>query len=118
VILLLQAEQILFMIRVFFYDQFKAVALRQVGTLRTMLAAPIDGADTDGAAIQALPASAPGAGGMGEKPLQAPAEFRQGETLVSPKTMRPPVNPKLVREAFHLGNSFQKFGVVQLTLVT
>jgi hypothetical protein len=93
------------MIRIFFQDQFKAVTLRQVGALRTMFAAPIDGADTDGAVIQPPPASAPGAFGMGEKPLQAPAEFRQGKTLVAPKTMRPPVNPKLVHKAFHRGNS-------------
>ena len=105
-VLLLQAEQMIFMIRIFFQDQFKTVALRQVGTLRTMLVASIDGADTDGAAIQPPPASAPRACGMGEKPLQAPAEFRQGKTLVAPKTMRPPVNPKLVHEAFDLGNGF------------
>jgi hypothetical protein len=105
-VLLLQAEQMLFMIRIFFQDQFKAVALRQVGTLITMLAAPIDGTDTGGAAIQPPPASASGAFGMREKPLQAPAEFRQGKTLVTPKTMRPPINPKLVYEAFHRGNCF------------
>ena len=96
----------LFMIRIFLQEQVKALALRQVGTLITMLVPPIDGADTDGAAIQPPPASAPRAFAMGEKPLQAPAEFRQGKTLVSPKTMRPPVNPELVHEAFHLGNRF------------
>jgi hypothetical protein len=105
-VFLLQLEQIPFMIRIFFQDQGKAVALRQVGTLITILAAPIDGADTDEAAIHPPPASAPGAFRMGEKPLQALAEFRQGKTLVAPKTMRPPVNPKLVHEAFHLGNGF------------
>ena len=105
-VLLLQAEQMLFMIRIFFQDQVEALALRQVGTLRTMLAPPIDGADTDGTAIQPPPASAPRAFGMGEKPLQTLAEFWQGKTLVPPKTMRPPVNPKLVHEAFHLGNCF------------
>ena len=108
----------LFVIRIFFQDQFKAVALRQVGALRTMLAAPIDGADTDGAAVQSPPASAPRAFGMGEKPLQTLAEFRQGKTLVSPEAMGPPVYPELVHEAFHLGNGSQKFGVVQLTCVT
>jgi hypothetical protein len=106
VVLLLQAEQILFMIRIFFQDQVKAAALRQIGALRAMLVPPIDGADTDGAAIQPPPASAPRTFGVGEKPLQTPAKFRQGKTLVSPKTMGPPVNPKLVHEAFHLGNSF------------
>jgi hypothetical protein len=116
--LLLQAEQMLFMIRIFCQDQVKAFALLQVGTLITMFAPPIDGADTDGAAIQPTAAPAPRAFGMGEKPLQANAEFRQGKTLVSPKTMSPPVNPKLVHEAFHPGNSFQEFGVVQLTFVT
>jgi hypothetical protein len=54
---------------------------------------------------------------MGEKPLQAPAEFRQGKSFITPKTMRPPVNPHLVHEAFHFGNRFQEFRVVQLALV-
>ena len=108
----------LFMIRIFFQDQVTAVARRQVGTLITLIVPAIDGADTDGAAIQSPPAFAPRAFGMGEKPLQAPVEFRQGKTLVSPKTMTPPVNPKLVYETFHLGNSFYEFRVVQLTLIT
>jgi hypothetical protein len=117
-VLLLQAQQMLLMIRIFFQDQLKTVALRQIWTLITMVVAPIDGADADGAAIQPPPASAPGAFGVGEKPIQTLAEFRQGKTLVAPKTMRPPVNPKLVHEAFHLGNCFQEFRVIQLTLVT
>ena len=71
--LLLLAAQILFMIRIFLQDQVEAGALLQVVTLGTMLAASIDGADTDGAAIQPPPASAPGAFGLGEKPLQTPA---------------------------------------------
>jgi hypothetical protein len=106
----------LFMIRIFFQDQFKAVTLRQVGTLRTMFAPPIDGADTDGAAIQPPPASAPRAFRMGEEPLQPPAEFRQGKTLVAPKTMRPPVNPELVRLFTLVTASGIPGG--QLTLVT
>ena len=77
VVLLLQEEQMLFMLRIFFQDQFKPVARRQVGTLRTMLDPAIDGAYSDGAAIQPPPASAPRAFGMGEKPLQTLAEFRQ-----------------------------------------
>ena len=108
----------LFMIRIFFQDQLKASALRQVGTLITLIVPAIDGADTDGAAIQPPPASAPRAFGMGEKPAQAPVEFRQGKTLVSPETMSPPVNPKLFHEPFHLCNIFYEFRVVQLTLIT
>jgi hypothetical protein len=115
---LLEAEQISFMIRIFLQNQVKAVALLQVGTLMTMLAPPIDGADADGASIQPAAAAAPRAFGMGEKPLQTPAEFRQGKTLVAPKTMGPPINPKLVHEAFDLGDGGEKFGVVQLTMVT
>ena len=118
VVLLLQAEQISFVIRIFLQDLFKAFAPVQVGTLITMPATPIDGADTDGASIQAPAASAPRAFGMSEKPLQAPAEFGQGKTLVSPKTMGPPIYPKLVHEAFDLGHGCEKFGVVQLTFVT
>jgi hypothetical protein len=110
---LLQAEQISFVIRIFLQNPVKAFALLQVGTLMTMLAPPIDGADPDGALIQPAAAAAPRAFGMGEKPLQTPAKFRQGKTLVSPKTMSPPVHPKLVHEAFHHGNGSQKFGVVQ-----
>ena len=106
------------MIRIFFQNQAKAVALLQVGTLMTMLAAPIDSADPDGAAIQAAAAAAPRALGMGEKPLQTPAEFRQGKTLVAPKTMGPPIYPELVHKAFDLGDGGEKFGVVQLTMVT
>jgi hypothetical protein len=106
------------MIGIILQDQLEAVARLQVGTLITMFAPPIDGADTDGASIQPAAASAPRAFGMGEKPLQALAEFRQGKTLVSPKTMSPSINPKLVHEVLHLGNRFEKFGVVQLTLVT
>jgi hypothetical protein len=104
--LLLQAEQMPFMIRIFLQYQAKARALRQIGTLRTVFAPPIDGADTDGTLIQAPAASAPRAFGMGKKPLQAPAEFGQGKALVSPETMSPPIYPKLVHEAFHLGNGF------------
>ena len=84
----------------------------------TMFAAPIDGADPDGASIEPAAAAAPRALGMGEKPLQTPAEFRQGKTLVAPKTMGPPINPKLVHEAFDLGDGGEKFGVFQLTFAT
>jgi hypothetical protein len=104
--LLLLAAQTLFMIRIFLQDQVEACALLQVGTLRTMLASSIDGADTDGASIQPAAASAPRAFGMGKKPLQALAEFRKGKPLVAPKAVSPPVDPELVHEAFHLGDGF------------
>jgi hypothetical protein len=92
------------MIRIFLQDLVEALALLQVGTLITMLAPPIDGADTDGTQIQPPTASAPRAFVMGEKPLQALAEFRQGKTLLSPEAVSPPVGPELVHEAFHLSN--------------
>jgi hypothetical protein len=112
---LLTAEHIFFMFRIFLQDRSKTVALLQVGTLETMLIPAIDGADADGTLIQA---PTPRAFGMGEKPLQAPAEFRQGETLVSPEAMGPPPYPELIHEAFHLGKSFSKFRVVQLAMLT
>jgi hypothetical protein len=102
----LLAEQILFMIRIFLQDQVEACALLQIGTLRTMLASSIDGADTDGASIQSAAASAPRAFGMGKKPLQALAEFRKGKPLVAPKAMSPSVDPELVQETYHLAGGF------------
>jgi hypothetical protein len=107
-----------FMIRIFFQDQPEAVALGQFGTFKTMLAAPIDGADPDGAVVQSPAAPAPRTFGVGEEPLQPLAELRQGKSLVSPVTVSPPVNPKPIHEALHLGNRLEKFGVVQLTGVT
>ena len=104
--LLLLAEQILFMIRIFLQDQVEACALLQIGTLGTMLAASIDGADTDGASIQPAAASSPRAFGMGQKPLQSLAEFRKGKPLVAPKAVSPPVDPESVHEAFHRGDGF------------
>jgi hypothetical protein len=104
--LLRLAAQILFMIRIFLQNQVEAGALLQVGTLRTMLAPSIDGADADGASIQPAATSAPRAFGMGKKPLQALAEFRKGKPLVAPKAVSPPVDPELVHEAFHLGDGF------------
>jgi hypothetical protein len=106
------------MIRIFLQNQVKAVALLQVGTFMTILITPLNGAGPDGAAILGAAAAAARALGMGEKPLQTAAEFRQGKTLVAPKTMGPPINPELIHEAFDRGNGGEKFGVFQLTLVT
>jgi hypothetical protein len=98
------------MIRIFFQDAIEAVALRQIGILITMLAPPIDGTDTDGALIQAPAAPAPRAFTMGEKPLQAPAKFRQGKTLVSPEAMGQAVSLNWSKKLFTLATAARNSG--------
>jgi hypothetical protein len=105
------------MIREFLKDEVEVLAGLQVRALITMLDAALNGADADGALLQASAPFAAGTFRVGEKPFQAFAELREGKAFLRREAMGPPLNPEPVHIPLHPGHGLQQVLASQLAIV-
>jgi hypothetical protein len=105
------------MIREFLKDEVEVLAGLQVRALITMLDAALNGADADGALLQASAPFAAGTLRVGEEPFQALAELRKREAFLLREAVGPPLDPESVNIPFHPGHGLQQVLASQLAII-